>query len=171
MNTPQTPPLSDQLRELRDTGKLTVHPEVISIDRASPGELVVKSTDARISARLRSLNVFFLELRRKVRILTKDDTWSIRYASQVQPVLLPMLHSSQTLRILIDPMGPYRDPVNWLAEGNELSLFELPSHAYYFLSREELVNTPGTSTRLTNRLQRTNRVWGDPVKKIEGEPT
>ena len=156
MNTPQTTPLSDQLKVLRDSGKLQAHPEVINVEQVSAGELVITTCDDRIASRLRSLNVFFMELRRKVRILTGDNSWAIRYASQVQAPLLPMLHSPHSLRIIVDPMGPYRDPVKWLSDGNSLSMFELPSHAYYFMSRDQLTQNESAPGRLNKRIQRNN---------------
>jgi hypothetical protein len=154
MNTPQTPPLGDQLRALRDTGKLQVHPEVINVEQVTVGEIRITTCDDRIASRLRSLNVFFMELRRKVRILTGDDSWAIRYASQVQTPLLPILHSPHALRIIIDPMLPYRDPVKWLSDGNELSMFEIPSHAYYFMTRDALMQNENVSNKLAKSVQR-----------------
>lgn len=154
MSTHQTQPLSDQLRVLCDTGKLQIHPEVISVEKVSDGEMRITSCDSRIASRLRNLNVFFLELRRKVRRLTGDSSWAIRYASQVNSPLLPMLHSSLSLRILIDPMIPYRDPVKWLADGNELSMYELPSHAHYFMTREQLISNENVSDLLIKDIKR-----------------
>lgn len=152
--TTQQPPLGDQLRTLRDSGKLQVHPEVINVDRVSVGEIRITSCDDRIASRLRSLNVFFMELRRKVRILTGDDSWAIRYASQVHTPLLPLLHSPHALRIIIDPMGPYRDPVKLLSDGSDLSVFELPSHAYYFMTRDQLLQNENASARLVKNINR-----------------
>lgn len=90
------------------------------------------------NARLRSLNVLFLELRRKVRELTQDPTWTIRYASRVDQPLLPFLHSSGQLKVLIDPMQPYRSPIDALDKDRILDLIYLPSHAYYFKPKHEV---------------------------------
>lgn len=137
-------PLSEQLSrlqpqlEIASTGNrsLSTRPEAIHVERVSPNEILVTPADDRLGDRLRSHNVFYLELRRCIRLLTGDQTWSIRYASQITGQLLPMLHSSQELRILIDPMAPYRDPTRHLASTGTLSLLELPSNAHYFLTRE-----------------------------------
>lgn len=121
----------------KPTGWLAAHPEVIRVSQNVAGEYLVASLDTRIVSRLRTTNIFYLELRRKLRLLTGDESWAIRYASQVSAPLVPLLYSTRSTRILIDPMSPYRDPVRALAAG-EITLFELPSQAGYFHSREAL---------------------------------
>ena len=130
--------LRDGLEAIIQTGALK-NPEVISVVFSDDqNELVVRATDSKIEHRLLNFNVFFLELRRKVRQLTGNQDWGIRYASQVTHPLIPMLHSNRDLKVIIDPLMPYRNPIRHMGLGNEIRLYVMPSNAYYFHSRDVL---------------------------------
>lgn len=115
-------------------------PEVVEVELQGDGSVVVVPLDATtIGLRLKTSNVLFLELRRKIREITKDSSWTVRYASKVDDPLMPFLHSSNQLKVLIDPMSPYRNPVDALAKDGVLTLVLLASHAYYFKPKNEVL--------------------------------
>lgn len=119
------------------------HSESITVEVLDGGNILVTPIDqATIGSRLRSPNVLFLELRRKVKEITKDSSWTVRYASKVDKPLLPFLHSSDQLKILIDPMSPYRSPVEALSKDGMLTLVLLGSHVYYFKPKGEVWRAP-----------------------------
>lgn len=115
-------------------------PEVINVILLDDGSVQVTPIDeSNISTRIKSANVLFLELRRKVKELTSDQSWTVRYASRVDSPLLPFLHSSSQLRILIDPLSPYRNPVDALSKEGVLTLVSIASHSYYFKAKGEVI--------------------------------
>ena len=137
-------------QESKDNGKQQPFskrnlPESLEVSFADNGNLLVCPIGSNIETRLRSSQVLFLELRRKVRDLTGDLSWSVRYASKIDTPLLPFLHCSSSLEILIDPMAPYRRPVDALAKEGVLVLLRLKSSAYYFKTKEELIQNPNMS--------------------------
>lgn len=120
-------------------------PEVVNVELQEDCVRVTPVDNTTIGLRLKTSNVLFLELRRKIRELTKDPSWTVRYASKVNDPLLPFLHSSNNLKILVDPMSPYRNPIDALSKDGVLVLVLLPSHSYYFKPKEEVLsdgNTP-----------------------------
>lgn len=129
-----------------------VLPESIIVELNEYGNLVVSPISPNIETRLRSSQVLFLELRRKVRELTGDNSWSVRYASQVDSPLLPFLHCSSSLEVFIDPMSPYRRPVEALSREGVLVLLRLKSNANYFKTKEELIKNPNMSNQKIKSL-------------------
>lgn len=97
----------------------------------------IRFQDNERRGRIVSLTHFFSELHRALIALTGDRTWSLRYASQIRSENFPFLHSSQSLRILFDPLGPYRDPTRELVRDGYLIWQIVPSQAYYFKSFQE----------------------------------
>jgi len=90
----------------------------------------------RVRQRFSSSNALFLEVRRLTRDLLNDQSWNLRYASQMKTDLLPFLHSVSSLSIFVDVMAPYRDPVRELSVTGELRLIRLESRPYYFRPRD-----------------------------------
>lgn len=116
-------------------------PEVVEVKELPDGSIQVTPINEKtIGARLRNPRILFLELRRKIRELTGDDSWTVRYASQVHDPMLPFLHSSGKLKVLIDPMSPYRNPIEALSKDGVLVLIQLNSHVYYFKPKDEALH-------------------------------
>ena len=131
--------LKDRVEPTRFKSSHTL-PEVVNVSALEDGSIQVTPLDiSTIGVRLKAPNVLFLELRRKIRELTNDDSWTVRYASRIKDPFLPFLHSSNELKILIDPMSPYRSPIDALAKDGVLVLALLPSHVYYFKPKNEVL--------------------------------
>lgn len=111
----------------------------------STQELIITVPSKKVQERFFGPPVFFLELRHCIRATTGIQDWAIRYASQVQNPLLPMLHSASTLSIIIDPMLPYRNPMSHLKKFGSLSLFIVPSRGDYFHSMKALAEIDPTN--------------------------
>lgn len=122
-------------------------PEVIDVKILEDGNIQVMPIDElTISTRIKTANTLFLELRRKIRELTNDQSWTVRYASRVDNPLLPFLHSSDRLKVLIDVMSPYRNPLDALSRDGVLILVYLPSHVYYFKPKGEVIQNVSVLT-------------------------
>lgn len=106
---------------------LTVHPQGVAVTAANPKE---------IAHRIQRTETFYLDLRRRVRLLLQDEGWNIRYAAQVDQMLF--LHNSAVKQILFDPLAPFRSPIRALAAGETLVLFQAPSFPYYFKPKSEM---------------------------------
>ena len=121
-------------------------PEVVNVSLLEDGSVEVTPLDlTTVGVRLKEPNILFLELRRKIRELTGDSSWTVRYAAKVEAPLLPFLHSSKGLKILIDPMSPYRSPIDALSKVGVLILVLLPSHVYYFKPKNEVLRDHSSS--------------------------
>lgn len=115
-------------------------PEVVNVSLLEDGSVQITPLDeATIATRIKTPNILFLELRRVIRRLTEDESWAVRYASKISDPLLPFLHSSNRLQVLIDPMSPYRSPIDALSKDGVLTLALLPSHVYYFKPKSEVI--------------------------------
>ena len=115
-------------------------PEVVTVTLLEDGSIrVAPINSGNVAARLKNPGILFLELRRKIRELTEDSSWTVRYASQVSN-LLPFLHSSSQLKILFDPLSPYRSPIEALSKEGVLILSKVPSHIHYFKPKNEAIH-------------------------------
>lgn len=147
-----TKTIEEQLKPLATTAPPLMEAKIISIPDGE-GQSVETYVRVRVSdttwqnyTSLRDPSRLLREVGTAVRIATGDNTWSIRYASQVTQQNLPFLHSSMTRRVIIDPLQPYRVAAMHMYQARELMLTILPSQAYYFKSLDE-------AKRVTARLE------------------
>lgn len=80
----------------------------------------------------------FSLLRDAVRTATGDDTWSVRYASQVKRENVPFLHCSSSNSIIFDPFALFRDPIRELYTKRYFLWPITASQSYYFKPYEEM---------------------------------
>jgi hypothetical protein len=78
----------------------------------------------------------FSQLKEAMRRLTKDYSWSIRYASQIRRENMPFLHSSNTKCIMFDPFMAFRDPVREFFHSHTFLWQIFESNSYYFKTQQ-----------------------------------
>lgn len=87
--------------------------------------------------RLGNRHLIMKEMLRALRATSKDDTWSIRYASQLRKENLPFFHSAKHRVIIFDPLLPYRDCIKELIKDRSLFWNLIPSQSYFFKSQAD----------------------------------
>lgn len=80
----------------------------------------------------------FVNFRDALRLLSRDSSWSLRYASQIKFENMPFLHSSQTRTIMFDPFMAFRDPLREFAAQRSFIWQIYPSNSYFFKMQREV---------------------------------
>jgi hypothetical protein len=116
----------------------------------------------------------FSILRDAVRLATGDDTWSVRYASQIKRENVPFLHCSSSNHILFDPFALFRDPIRELYTKRYFLWPIAASQSYFFKPYDEVRELDAklkTIEDLRKALDESGSVSGPPLvaEAPEGE--
>lgn len=103
---------------------------------------------------------FWRETVRALRVLTEDNSWIIRYASQVDAQNLPAAKSTATNIAVFDPLAPYRSVVKALLIGGKVTLKSIDAPPYFFKSRDAVQET-AEARRASRSARNAARSYGD----------
>ena len=107
----------------------------------------------------------FSVLRDAVRVATGDDTWSVRYASQIKRENVPFLHCSSSNSIIFDPFALFRDPIRELYTKRYFLWPIAASQSYFFKPYEEVKELDNK----LRHLEELRRALDDNEHSAEGQ--
>lgn len=133
-------------------------------------EITVEAV-GRVRDRFKSVNSMFMELRRLVREATECPDWEVRYASQVTNPLVPLLVSTSQMKVIMDPMAPYRDPLTAMSMRHSINLYVLPGRAFYYHNREALEAILGHDLKVKARHVNSQNTTRPDSTRVLGDET
>lgn len=135
--------LQDQLREALPPRREKPAPQIIAYlyegdSVQAESWIEFRPADSAKKLRFRSKIDLFTQMRDALRLLSGDNTWALRYASQIHRENHPFLHSGQKRTILFDPFMAFRDPVREFLSTRVFVWQVFPSNSYYFKLQREV---------------------------------